>query len=66
MQRERHPVSRAQFARNLHDKESDPAFLGDTRPLLRADVDYDAVAAMAEVKHTLVARLPSAPWRGSQ
>jgi hypothetical protein len=34
--------------------------------LLRADVDYDAVAAMAEVKHTLVARLPSAPWRGSQ
>ena len=27
-------MSRAQFEQNLHDKESDPAFLGDIKPLL--------------------------------
>ncbi len=64
MRREGYSVSRAQFEQNLHDKESDPAFLGDIKPLLRADVDYNATVAMAEVKHSLIGRLPGAPWRG--
>ena len=38
--REGHSVSRAQFEQNLHDKESDSAFLDDIKPLLRADIDY--------------------------
>jgi predicted nucleotidyltransferase component of viral defense system len=64
MHREGHPVSRAQFEQNLHDKESDPAFLGDIKPLLRADVDYDAASAMAQVKQAIIERLPGASWRG--
>jgi predicted nucleotidyltransferase component of viral defense system len=65
LQREGNSVSRAQFEQNLHDKESDPAFLADIRPLLRADVDYDAVPAIVQVREVLVANLPGAPWRGS-
>jgi hypothetical protein len=65
MQQEGHFVSRAQFEQNLHGKQSDPAFLDDIKPLLRADVDYDAAVAMAQVRHVIVERLPGAPWRGS-
>lgn len=65
LQREGNSVSRAQFEQNLHDKESDPAFLADIRPLLRADMDYDAAPAIAQVRELLVANLPGAPWRGS-
>ena len=65
MQREGHSVSRAQCEQNLHGKESDSAFRGDIKPLLRADVDYDAAMAMAQVKHVIVERVPGAPWRGS-
>jgi predicted nucleotidyltransferase component of viral defense system len=64
MHREGHSVSRAQFEQNLHDKGSDSAFLDDIKPLLRADVDYDAAAAMADVKRSLIERLPGAAWRG--
>ena len=48
MRREGHSVSRAQFEQNLHDKESDPAFLEDIKPLLRADVQYDAKNASSK------------------
>lgn len=59
-----HRVSRAQFEQNLHDKESDPAFLEDIQPLLRADLDYDARRALTQVTETLIEKLPGAPWRG--
>ncbi|HSW46031.1 MAG TPA: nucleotidyl transferase AbiEii/AbiGii toxin family protein [Phycisphaerae bacterium] len=64
MRREGHRVSRAEFERNLHDKESSPAFLEDIRPLLRADVQYDAEAAMQTVREVLIEKLPGEPWRG--
>lgn len=64
LQREGHSVSRAQLEQNLCDKETDRAFLDDVKPLLRADVPYDAAAAMAQVKHAVVERLAGAPWRG--
>jgi len=50
MTRQGHSVSRAQFEQNLHDKESDPAFLEDIKPLLRADIDYNAATAMKQVR----------------
>jgi hypothetical protein len=65
MRHEGHSVSRAQFEQNLHDKESDPAFLGDIKPLLSADVDYDAVTAVARVREVIIEKLPGAPWRGT-
>jgi predicted nucleotidyltransferase component of viral defense system len=64
MRRESHIVSRAQFEQNLHDKQTDRVFLEDISPLLRPDVDYDAQAAMSEVKESIIERLPGAPWRG--
>jgi hypothetical protein len=58
-------VTRAQFERNLHDKESDRAFLEDIKPLLRTGVDYEAAAAITQVKAAIIEKLPGAPWRGS-
>jgi predicted nucleotidyltransferase component of viral defense system len=64
LNRQGHSASRAEFERNLHDKENAPAFLHDIRPLLRADVRYDAQAAMQAVRGVLVEELPGEPWRG--
>ena len=65
MRRGGHSVSRAQFERNLHDKESDRAFLEDIKPLLRTGVDYEAAMAITQVKAAIIEKLPGAPWRGS-
>jgi len=64
MKRERHQISRAEFERNLHDKQNDPAFLDDTKPLLSAAVRYEVAEAMALVREVLIQRLPGDPWRG--
>lgn len=64
LNRQGHSVSRAEFERNLHDKENAPAFLHDIRPLLRADVQYDAQTAMQAVREVLIEELPGEPWRG--
>ncbi len=64
MAHEGHPVSRAQFEQNLHDKQSDSAFMGDIAPLLIANVNYDPVEAMRLVHHAMIARLPGEAWRG--
>jgi predicted nucleotidyltransferase component of viral defense system len=64
MKYEGRAVSRAEFERNLFQKASNPAFLGDIRPLLSADVDYDAEKAMDLVRKELINRLAGEPWRG--
>lgn len=64
MDHEGHTLSRAQFEQNLHEKESDTAFLSDIHPLLRSDLHYDAVVALSAVRQSLIERLPGAPWRG--
>ena len=64
MRSEGHSVSRAQFEQNLHDKESDPVFLQDIRPLLRAEVQYDPTKAIVQVREAIIGKLPGAPWRG--
>jgi len=64
MDHEGHTLSRAQFEQNLHEKESDTAFLSDIQPLLRSDLHYDAVVALSAVRQSLIERLPGAPWRG--
>ena len=64
MHREGHPVSRAQFEQNLHDKQSDVGFLHEVKPLLRAGVEYDAAAAITRVREVLIDKLPGDPWRG--
>jgi hypothetical protein len=64
MKRQGHEVSRAEFERNLHDKQNDPASLDDTKPLLSAAVRYEVAEAMALVREVLIQRLPGDPWRG--
>lgn len=63
MNREGHPITRAQFEQNLHAKESDRAFLSDMAPLLRPGLSYDAAAAVALVRSELISLLPGAPWK---
>jgi predicted nucleotidyltransferase component of viral defense system len=65
MEHEKHPVSRAQFEQNLHDKQADPAFMQDIGPLLSASTRYDPSKALPLVYDALIARLPGDPWRGT-
>ena len=66
MKHEKHRISRAEFERNLLEKEDNRAFLDDIRPLLAAGIDYDAKVAMTLVRENLVSRLGGEPWRGTQ
>ena len=65
MEHEKHPVSRAQFEQNLHDKQTDAAFMEDIAPLLSASTKYDPSEAVPLVHDALIARLPGDPWRGT-
>ncbi len=65
MEHEGRRISRAEFERNLFEKESNSAFLDDIRPLLAAEVSYDAKEAMTLVRKDLISRLTGEPWRGT-
>lgn len=47
MEAENHPVSAAEFTRNLDAKISHPGFLSDTPPLLRPSITYNPAEAHA-------------------
>ena len=59
------PVTRAQFEESTARKLLDPAFVGDTHPLLRPGIDYDAKTAWDLVHGELIRRLSGDPWRGA-
>jgi hypothetical protein len=59
------PVTRAQFEASMAGKLADPAFVDDTYPLLRPEIDYEARTAWELVHEELVARLPGDPWKGT-
>lgn len=63
LQREGTRITRAQFERNLSQKEGMPEFLGDIQPLLPAGSGYDPAAAMRLVRVRLIERLPGKAWR---
>jgi predicted nucleotidyltransferase component of viral defense system len=65
MKHEGRTISRAEFERNLFEKESNPGFLGDIGPLLAAGVNYDVSVALALVRDGLVSRLEGDPWRAT-
>lgn len=65
MEAENHPVTRAQFEQNLHEKARDDAFMSDIAPLLAAGVAYDPDEAMRRVRETFIERLAGEPWRGT-
>lgn len=56
-------VTRAQFERNLAQKERMPEFFGDVLPLLPGDGTYEPEAAMLLIRQRLIERLPGKPWR---
>jgi len=64
MKHEGRTISRAEFERDLLEKESNPGFLGDTGPLLASGVSYDAKEALTLVRENLIRRLTGGPWRG--
>jgi len=65
MAHENNPVSRAQFEQNLHDKQSDSAFMEDIAPLLTVSTKYDPSDALPLIRSNLIARIPGEPWRGT-
>ena len=66
MKRGGHPVTRAQFERNLESKLRDPRFDADISPLLATGFSWDIEAAAASVRSRLITRLPGDPWKGER
>lgn len=58
METEAHPVSAADFQKNLAAKIGHPGFLSDTESLLRPGIAYDAREAHAWIVRDLVSLLP--------
>lgn len=65
MKHEKRAISRAEFERNLFEKESDMAFLEDIRPLLATSINYDVESAAALVHESLISRLGGEAWKGT-
>ncbi len=65
MTHEKRTISRAEFERNLFEKEADSAFLDDIRPLLATGIGYDVKVAATLVRESLISRLAGEPWRGT-
>lgn len=65
MKHENRAISRAEFERNLYEKETGSAFLDDIRPLLAAGISYKTNAAAMLVRENLISRLTGEPWRGT-
>lgn len=57
-------VTRAEFEQNLIAKARDRAFLGEVRPMLAPDVDYDPLAALDFVRREFIEHLPEEGWKG--
>ncbi len=64
LEKQKLSISRAQFEKNLYDKQTDPTFLEDVTPLLRPGIEYDAQVAVTEVKTAIVEKMSGAPWKG--
>jgi predicted nucleotidyltransferase component of viral defense system len=56
-------VTRAQFERNLAQKERMAEFFGDVLPLLPSGTTYEPADALKLVRQRLIERLPGKPWR---
>ncbi len=65
MKHEKRTISRAEFERNLFEKETASVFLDDIRPLLATGISYDVKVAAALVREKLISRLTGEPWRGT-
>ncbi len=63
LQREGTRITRAQFERNLAQKESMPEFLGDILPLLPSGSGYDPTEALRLVRVRLIEKLAGRAWR---
>lgn len=63
LQRRGARITRAQFERNLVQKEGMPEFLGDILPLLPSGSGYDPAAALSMVRVRLIEKLPGRAWR---
>lgn len=66
LQREGTRITRAQFERNLAQKESMPEFLGDILPLLPSGSSYDPAGALRLVRVRLVERLLGRAWQAPE
>ena len=64
MEKNGYNVTRAPFERNLAAKLRDRQFSADIGPLLARDYRGDMEGAARTVSFRLIARLPSAPWKG--
>lgn len=61
LEHEKRTISRAEFERNLFEKETASVFLDDVRPLLATGISYDVNVAATLVCEKLISRLAGEP-----
>lgn len=66
MEAEGETISRAVFEQNLAGKERNSLFAADMSPLLATGTAWRFDEAIRHVRESFVARLPGAPWKGTQ
>ncbi len=64
MERERRPVTRAMFERNLAGKIGNTQFNADMSALLRPGFEWQPAEAARTVYEQLISLLPGEPWKG--
>jgi len=59
-------ISRAQFEKNLFEKQSSELFLNDTSPLLKTEImpQWDSDKALKTVRNQVISLLPGEAWKG--
>lgn len=57
MKAEGHKINREDYQQNLVDKMQHPGFLDDVKPLLPADINYDAHEAFSIINQQIVSRI---------
>lgn len=59
-------ISRAQFEKNLFEKQSSELFLNDTSPLLRTEMapQWDSERALKTIQNHVISLLPGEAWKG--
>lgn len=64
MESEDRSVSRAEFEKNLYEKQNDTFFTNDMKPLLSPLIEWDINEGFLQVMKNIVAYLPGKPWAG--
>lgn len=61
---ENRKISRAEFEKNLYEKQKDTTFIHDMDLLLSSTVDWDVRQGFQQIIENIISHMPGEPWSG--